>query len=95
MNKLQKIVLIICAMLMMVQTGTAYVIPVELQGQGITDEYGLVTAAMTVHDGEHDSPEIIRILSEASIHLTDSGRTNGDYAQLRQWIEKTRKQRGG
>ena len=95
MNKLQKIVLIIGVLLMMVQTGAAYVVPAELIGVAIQDEYGLVVNTMALHDQGKNSPGILGVLSEASIHLTDSGRIANDYAQLRQWIEKTQKQRGG
>jgi len=37
---------------------------------------------------DRDTPWVLRTLSEASIHNTNSGRIYNDYAQLRQYVTK-------
>jgi hypothetical protein len=93
MKTINKAVMVVSVLLLLAQSGAAYVIPAELVNSDIKDEYALVSATLILHDQGVRSQEINDILVGAAGQNTNSGRLWNNCHDLRVWLEKVRVQR--
>jgi len=85
--KTKTIITALIAIMLMSMTASAYV-PPELRTGTHMSELEIIKIALAEHDAGHDSLWVLRTLDEASAKNTNSGRTRGDYFQLRQYVMK-------